>query len=98
MSPRWSRPWRHLEVFPRSLAPQFLRRNARAFGHRLKLRPTHLGMTDSGADAAVGAGDDIFASHDFSVTHQAIRDRLGMFDEIAVVTDHAGNKNFSVRQ
>ena len=49
--------------------PQLFRGDARAFGHRLKLRPSDLRMTDSRTDATVGSGNDVFTPDDIRIAH-----------------------------
>ena len=50
---------------------------------------------DAAAEAAVGAGDDVFLADDFSERDDAIGDQFRVLDEIGGVTDDAGDEDFS---
>jgi hypothetical protein len=55
-------------------------------------------VTDPRTNSAVSASDDVFPPDDLGVTHQAIGNRLRVLDKITVMTDDAGNEDFSIRQ
>jgi hypothetical protein len=55
-------------------------------------------MVHSRADAAVRAGNDIFFSHQPGKIHEAIRNRLRMFYEVAIVSRNSGNQYLAVRK
>jgi len=48
--------------------------------------------------AAVAAGDHALSSHQFSKTADSLGDQLWMLNDVAAVSDHAGNQYFSFRQ
>ena len=50
---------------------------------------------DAAAEAAVGAGDDVFAADDFSERDDAIGYQFRVLDKIGGVADDAGNQDFS---
>ncbi len=94
---------------PSTLSPELFCRQARAFGHRLKLRQNDFWMnfwfvSRLRREAAVSAGDDVFPPDQFGVTHNPLGDQFGMLDDIATVGDHAGDQqilpagNFAVSQ
>ena len=53
---------------------------------------------DAATEAAIGAGDNVFAADDLRVAHDAVGDDLLMLDDIGGMTDDAGNEQLSVRQ
>ena len=53
---------------------------------------------DAATEAAIGAGDNVFAADDLRVAHDAVGDDLRMLDDIGGMTDDAGNEQLSVRQ
>src|ERR671937_1685301 len=71
---------------PRSL--QLLRRQTGSFRERGELGPRDLGVRDAAADAAVGPGHDALGSDRPRITHEALRDQLGVLDEVGDVPDH----------
>ena len=79
-------------------APQLFTRQPRAFGHGFEFRPADLWAADPRAEAAIGAGHDIFAPDDFGVAHEAVGDRLRMFDNVRGVADDAGDEHFACGQ
>jgi hypothetical protein len=48
---------------------------------------------DAAAQAAVGAGDDVFSADEFSERDDAIGDQFGVPDEIRRVADHTRNQD-----
>src|SRR5258705_10185459 len=74
-------------------APQLFTRQPRSFGHSVEFRPADLCAADSWAETAVGAGHDVFSTDNLGVAHEAIGDRLRMFDDVRGVTDDAGNEH-----
>jgi len=50
---------------------------------------------DAAAQAAVGAGDDVFSADDFSERDDAIGYEFRVLDEVGRVADGAGDKDFS---
>jgi len=70
------------------LSPELLRRQARAFRHRLKLGP-HYGWVNLRVirglrrKAAVRTGDDVFPADQFGESCDALGDELGVFDDVA---------------
>jgi hypothetical protein len=61
--------------------PQLLARDRRAFAQGAQLGPGDLRM-DAAAQAAVGAGDDVFLADDFSERDDAIGYQFRVLDEI----------------
>src|SRR4051812_38580091 len=57
----------------RALAPELLGGELRAFGEGFELGPDDRWVADAGAEAAVGAGDNVFAAHEPSIADQALR-------------------------
>src|SRR5262245_66371677 len=55
-------------------------------------------MVHSRANAAVRAGNDILFSHQLGEIHKAIRNRLRMFNEVAIVSGNSGNQYLAVRK
>ena len=47
---------------------------------------------DAATEAAIGAGDNVFAADDLRVAHDAVGDDLRMLDDIGGMTDDAGNQ------
>src|SRR2546421_3151814 len=66
--------------------PELSRRDARAFGERRELRPYHVGidrrLPDPGAVAAIAARHHVLSSHQLRIAADALRDQLGMLDEV----------------
>src|SRR2546427_1760699 len=79
-------------------APELLRRQVGALGHRLELGPGDGRVTDTGAEPTVGPGDDVLAADEPRVRHQTLGDELRMLDEVAVVADHPGHEDLPRRQ
>ena len=50
------------------------------------------------AQAAIGAGNDVFAADDVGEGEDAVGHQFGVLDEIGGVADDSGNENFSGRQ
>src|SRR5439155_6140961 len=73
-------------------APELPRRQVGALGHRLELGPGDGRVTDTRAEPTVGPGDDVLAADKPRVRHQALGDELRMLDEVAVVSDRAGQE------
>src|SRR5262249_57937597 len=84
-------------VLKSALAPQFLAGECGALGQHLKLRPGDLGM-NAAAEAAIGAGDDVFAADDLGVAHDAVGADLGALDDVAGMADYARDQKLSIRQ
>src|SRR5437764_7215994 len=82
------------------LAPELLGREVGALAQRLELLPDH-GVVHLGAierlrrEAAIGGGDDVLATHELRVAHDALGDQLGMLHDVAGVGDHAGADHFA---
>ena len=51
-----------------------------------------------GAEAAIGAGEDVFATDQFRVTDQSLGHQVRMLDEIGAMADDAGNQGGTLRQ
>ena len=83
-------------------SPQLARRQAGPLAERGKLHPHDLGVdldaAGKGAEAAVGAGDDVLAADHLGVLHDAVGDELRMLDEVRGGIDHAGDDGLAVRQ
>src|SRR6185312_16153229 len=66
--------------------PELLGGDARAFRHRRHLRPYHIGidggLANPGAVAAIAAGDHVFAPDQLGIAANALRNQLGMLDEV----------------
>src|SRR5262249_25989099 len=76
------------------LPPQLLRREARAFGKALKLRPHDRRMdfrhrARHGSKAAIRSRDHLLAADDARITDDALRHELGMLDDHRAMRDHA---------
>src|SRR5262249_50942475 len=76
-----------------------LRRDARALGHGGELGPCHVridgGLADPSAVATVAAADHILAADQVGVAADAMRDQLGMLDEVRLGLDHAGDQRLT---
>src|ERR1700739_3654823 len=85
-----------------SPAPQLLRREAGAFAQCRELGPYDGRMDLAGGrearKAAIGARDDILAPDSLREPRDALRDRLGVLDEIRAVCDDAGDQKLALRQ
>ena len=68
------------------LAPETLARNARAFGHRRKLRPYYVRidgrLADPGAESAIASRNHVFPTDQFGIVADAVGNQLGMLDEV----------------
>ena len=77
-------------------------REPRALGHRRQLGPHDVGidgrLADPGAEAAIAAGDDVVAADEVGVAGDALRDQLGVFDEIRFRLDDARDEGLALRQ
>src|SRR6516165_1616361 len=80
-----------------STGPKRLRGEARAFGERSQLAPDEIGM-DAAAEAAIGAGNDVFAAGDCGVTQDTVGDQLRVLDEVGGMADDAGHQHLARRQ
>src|SRR5262249_21451258 len=85
------------------LSPELLRGEARAFRHGLELGPRDLGLhlvdrPREGREAAIGPGDHALAPHDLRVADEALRDQLGVLDEVGRRVEHARNDHAIVGQ
>jgi hypothetical protein len=72
--------------------PQLLARDRRAVAQGAQLGPGDLRM-DAAAQAAVGAGDDVFLADDSSERDQAIGDQFRVLDELGGVPDNTRNQD-----
>jgi len=79
----------------RSSPPELLRREARAFSHRLELRPAEIRMPHPRAEAAVGARSHVLATDELRIPHQPVGDQMQVLDEVCCVTDDARDQNFA---
>ena len=83
--------------------PQLLRGEGGAFTQSLEFRPDH-GWVNLGAvgclrgETAIRACDDILAADQPRKANQAFGNQFGVFHDVAGVCDHAGDKDFAVRQ
>src|SRR5256885_561276 len=82
----------------RSALPELSRRQSRAFHERLELRPRDLRMADARSETAVRPRDHVLAPDEPRVLHEALGHELGVLDEVAGVTDDAGNEDLAGRQ
>ena len=77
-------------------APQFLRGQARSFRQCRQLGPDDARMDLAGSrkagEAAIGAGNDVFAADDAGEPRDPLGDRLRMFDEVGGMGDDAGDQ------
>ena len=73
--------------------PQCLARDRRAVAQGAQLGPGDLWM-DAAAQAAVGAGDDVFSADDFSERDDAIGYQFRVLDEIGGMADDTGDEDF----
>src|SRR5438552_6836881 len=64
---RGVKPFHAREAANVSAAPELFGRDARSFGTRRQLGPGDLGMAYALAEAAIGAGDHVLASHEGGV-------------------------------
>src|SRR5204862_25772 len=82
--------------------PEFPRGYARTFRHGGKLRPDHVGvhrgLSDPGAVAAVRAGKHVLAADQPRVAPDALRNELGMLNEVRFRFDHARDQHLAVGQ
>src|SRR5437016_3743347 len=85
-----------------SMLPEFLRCDASAFGHRRHLGPYDIRidrrLPDPGAEAAVASGHHVFPSDEPRVAADALRDELGMLDEVGLRFDDPRDENLALRQ
>jgi hypothetical protein len=72
--------------------PQLLARDRRAVAQGAQLGPGDLRM-DAAAQAAVGAGDDVFSADDFSERDDAISYQFRVLDEVGGVADNTRNQD-----
>src|SRR5205809_1950336 len=83
--------------------PELPRGQPRTLGQGGELQPGHAGMDvvepdAGGGEAAVGARDDVVASHDPSEPDDALGDELGVLHEVGGVADDAGDQDHSRRR
>src|SRR5207342_777071 len=57
-----------------------------------------LDAAGKGTEAAVGAGNDVFAADRLGVLHDTVGNQLRMLDEVRGGVDHAGDDGLAVRQ
>src|SRR5262245_23438226 len=72
-------------------------RPLRSLRQRLQLGPGDL-RVGAAAEAAVGAGDDIFRTHQAPKAADALGHQLGMLDAVGGVRNHARDEDLAVRQ
>jgi len=72
--------------------PQLLARDRRAVAQGAQPGPGDLRM-DAAAQAAVGAGDDVFLADDFSERDEAIGYQFRVLDEVGGVADNTQNQD-----
>src|SRR5215472_8589112 len=88
-------------VPPTSL-PEFARRESGAFGETGEFRPHDARidrrLPDPGAVAAITAGNDVLTANESRITADALRDQLGVLDEISLRLNHARDQHLSLRQ
>src|SRR6185369_2854790 len=75
-------------------SPKLLAGERRPVAERAQLGPGDLRM-DAAAEAAVGAGDQVFPADDLGERDDAVGHQLRMLDEIGRVADDAGNQDLS---
>ena len=75
--------------------PQLLAREPGARDQRFELGPGELRM-DASAEAAIGAGDDIFAPHHPGESPDAVGDELGVLDDVGGVADDTRDQDLPV--
>src|SRR6516162_1172140 len=85
-----------------TLLPELPRSEIRAFTHRLELLPNDGGMDlgtveGLGREAAIGARDHVLATDQLRKAQEPLGDELGMLDDIAGVSDDAGNEHLAFR-
>ncbi len=72
----------------------------RPFHQGAELGPGHLGVDlvarARGAEAAVGAGDDVFASQQACEALDALGHELGVLDQVHAMGDHAGDEDLAL--
>src|SRR5206468_7785776 len=78
--------------------PELARGQPRTLGQGGELPPGHAGMgvvepDAGGGEAAVGARDDVVASHDPREPDDALGDQLGVLHEVGSVADDAGDQD-----
>src|SRR6516164_421394 len=76
-------------------APKLLARQRRALGKRLELSPGDHGMNPA-AKTAIGRSDDPLAADTFGEAQNALRDQLGMLDDIGRVAHDARQNDLAV--
>src|SRR5215471_147672 len=98
------KPARHVSSYhlsrplrTRSTGPKRLRGEASAFDERAQLGPDEVGM-DAAAEAAIGAGDDVFAAGDCGVTQDPVGDELRVLDEVRGMADDTRHQHLARRQ
>ena len=69
----------------------------RALGQRLQLGPGEIHV-DAPAEAAIGAGDHVFAARHLGEAADAVGHQFGMLDYVGGVADDAGDEDFPLRQ
>src|SRR5215467_5119201 len=82
--------------------PEFARRESGAFGETGEFRPHDARidrrLPDPGAVAAITAGNDVLTANESRITADALRDQLGVLDEISLRLNHARDQHLSLRQ
>src|SRR5258705_4389927 len=85
-----------------SVLPELAGGDARTLGHRGHLRPHDVridrGLPHPRTEAAVAPGDHILPSDKVRVPADALRDELGMLDEVRFGFDDARNEQLAVGQ
>ena len=82
--------------------PEFPAGDSGAFCHCFEFGP-HDGGMDAAVklllrEAAVGAGDHVFAADAFREAHETLGDQFGVLNDVRSVAHHARRQNFSFRQ
>src|SRR5882672_951930 len=88
-----------LNVIAVSLFPELLAGDGGALGHGLELGVDHVGvdgrLPDPGAEAAIGTGDHVLAPDELGIARDALRDQLGMLDEVGFGLDYAADQHLA---
>jgi hypothetical protein len=68
-----------------------------SFDKHAQLGPGKVGM-DPAAEAAIRAGNDVFAADDHRLPQNAVGDELRVFDKVGSVADDARHQHLARRQ
>src|SRR6266851_7872641 len=87
---------------PSDCSPEFLRSEPRALDQGLEFGPGYARCDGAGAgegiEAAVRAGNDVFATDDAGETYNTLRDDLRVFDVVGAGIDQARDEDLPLRQ